>query len=139
MVIYNCSEGRNKQKNGKATHDKPEREYTMKKSSYEAIYTALTAINYDNTEVMEDLMKEINRGAEAKARKANEYEQAKAIVLGTIQMAGKPVTVAEIFESCENELPDGFTKNKVGYGLTHYWTDEVIKTEGKVNSYSLRA
>lgn len=139
MVIYNCSEGRNKQKNGKDTHDKPEREYIMKKSSYEAIYTALTAINYDNTEVMEDLMKEINRGAEAKARKANEYEQAKAIVLGTIQMAGKPVTVAEIFESCENELPDGFTKNKVGYGLTHYWTDEVIKTEGKVNSYSLRA
>lgn len=111
----------------------------MKKSSYEAIYAALTAINYDNAEVMEDLMKEINRGAELKAKKANEYEQAKAIVLEAIKVAGKPVTVAEIFEHCENDLPEGFTKNKVNYGLTHYWTDEVVKTEGKVNSYSLRA
>ena len=111
----------------------------MKKSSYEAIYAALTAINYDNAEVMEDLRKEINRSAEAKARKANEYEQAKEIVLEALRMATKPLTVAEIFENCENDLPEGFTKNKVNYGLTHYWTDEVVKTEGKVNSYSMRA
>ena len=45
----------------------------MKKTSYEAIYNALTAINFDNAEVMEDLRKELNRGAELKAKKASEY------------------------------------------------------------------
>ena len=82
---------------------------------------------------------ELNRGAEAKARKANEYEQAKEIVFESMRLASKPLTVAEIFEDCESDLLEGFTKNKIGYGLTHYWADEVVKTEGKVNSYSLRA
>ena len=111
---------------------------TMKKTSYEAIYATLTAINYDNAEVMDDLRKEINRGAEAKAKKANEYDAAKEIVFNTLRLAGKPVTVAEIFEDCESNLPEGFTKARVQYGLTHQWADEVVKTEGKVNSYSLR-
>lgn len=110
----------------------------MKKSSYEAIYTTLTAINYDNAEVMEDLRKELNRGAEVKARKANEYEQAKEAVFESIRIAGKPVTVAEIFEDCQGNLPEGFTKNKVNYGLTHYWTDAVVKIEGKVNTYTMK-
>lgn len=125
--------------NGKENPSQTRKGITMKKSSYEAIYTALTAINYDNAEVMEDLLKEINRGAEAKARKANEYEQAKEIVMEVLRMTNHPLTVAEIFEECEKDLPEGFTKNKIGYGLIHYWTDEVVKTEGKVNSYSLRA
>jgi len=111
----------------------------MKKTSYEAIYNALTAINFDNTEVMEDLRKEINRGAEAKAKKANEYDTAKVAVFEALRLADKPMTVAEIFEGCKDELPEGFTKARVQYGLTHQWAEEVIKTEGKVNSYSLRA
>ena len=110
----------------------------MKKTSYEAIYAFLTASNFDNTEAMADLEKEINRGAEAKARKANEYDLAKAVVFETLRSAGKPMTVAEIFENCESNLPNGFTKARVQYGLTHQWADEIVKTEGKVNSYSLR-
>ena len=110
----------------------------MKKTSYEAIYATLTAINYDNAEVMEDLRKELNRGAEAKAKKANEYDAAKEVVFNTMRLAGKPVTVAEIFEDCQSNLPEGFTKARVQYGLTHQWAEEVVKTEGKVNSYSLR-
>ena len=111
----------------------------MKKTSFEAIYEALSAINYDNTEIMDELRKEINRGAEAKAQKASEYEEAKPIVFEAMRVAGKPVTVAEIFEHCEGELPTGFTKARVQYGLSHQWANEVTKTEGKVNSYSLRA
>jgi len=110
----------------------------MKKTSYEAIYNALTAINYDNAEVMEDLRKELNRGAEAKAKKASEYDQAKPFVFEALRVAGKPVTVAEIFEHCENELPEGFTKARIQYGLSHQWAEEVVKTEGKVNSYQLK-
>lgn len=48
------------------------------------------------------------------------------------------MTVAEIFAECEKELPNGFTKNQIGYGLTHYWTDSVVKIEGKVNTYRLK-
>ena len=110
----------------------------MKKTSYEAIYATLTSIGYDNTEVMDDLRKELNRGAEAKAKKASEYDTAKEVVFATLRSAGTPVTVAEIFEDCKGNLPEGFTKARVQYGLTHQWADEVVKTEGKVNSYSLR-
>lgn len=110
----------------------------MKKTSFEAIYNALTAINFDNAEVMEDLRKELNRGAELKAKKASEYEEAKEVVLSAIRVANAPVTVAEIFESCENDLPEGFTKSKVNYGLTHYWMDAVEKIGGKVNSYRIK-
>ena len=110
----------------------------MKKSSYETIYAALTAVNFDNQEILDELTKEINRGAEVKARKASEYDAAKPFVFDAIRVAGVPVTVAEIYEHCQSTLPEGFTKSRVQYGLTHQWADEVVKTEGKVNSYFLR-
>ena len=49
------------------------------------------------------------------------------------------MTIAQLFEACKNELPEGFTKARVQYGITHQWAENVVKTEGKVNSYSLRA
>lgn len=111
----------------------------MKKTSYETIYAFLTTSNFDNAEVMADLEKEINRGAEAKARKANEYDVAKEIVFATLRSTGKPMTVAEIFADCESDLPEGFSKARVQYGLTHQWADEILKVEGKVNSYIVKA
>jgi hypothetical protein len=110
----------------------------MKKTSLSAIYEALTAINYDNAEAMEDLRKELNRGAEIKAKKANEYDTAKEIVFDTMRRIGKPATASEIFEGSERVLPEGFTRGRVQYGLNNQWADAVIKTEGKVNTYSLR-
>ena len=50
-------------------------------------------------------------------------------------LGDKPMTIAVIFTACENELPDGTTKNKVQYGLLNYWKDEVVKIEGKPNQY----
>jgi len=110
----------------------------MKKTSYEVILNALVSANFSDETILDELRKEINRGAEAKAQKNAEYDEAKAIVFETLRVAGKPVTVAEIFEDCESNLPEGFTKARVQYGLTHQWANEVVKTEGKVNSYSLR-
>ena len=111
----------------------------MKKSSYETIYNTLTAINFDNAEIMDELRKEINRGAELKAQKANEYAQAWIAVADTLRENDTPMTIADIYAKCADTLPDGFTKAKVQYGLTHQWVDAITKTEGKVNSYSLRA
>ena len=53
-------------------------------------------------------------------------------------MIGKPATVADIYGEAEKELPENFSKNRVSYGLTHQWADRVVKTEGKVNLYSVK-
>ena len=146
MVLYKCSKERNTKEIGKENPSQTRKGIIMKKTTMQFIAAYLN----DNVPYADDVERaalesaiaelniELNRGAEAKARKASEYEQAKEIVLEVLRMTTKPLTVAEIFDECEKDLPEGFTKNKVNYGLTHYWTDEVVKTEGKVNSYQLK-
>ena len=110
----------------------------MKKSTYEAIYTALSSVEFESKEaIMAELYKEIHKGEEAKAAKVAQYEMAKSIVLEGLRVAGVPVTVAELYEEIKGELPEGFTKAQVQYGITHYWTAEIVKHEGKTMSYSL--
>ena len=110
----------------------------MKKSTYEAIYTALSSVEFESKEaVMAELYKEIHKGEEAKAIKVAQYERAKLIVLDGLRVAGAPVTIAELYEEIKDELPEGFTKAQVQYGISHYWTAEVTKHEGKTMSYSL--
>lgn len=112
----------------------------MTNATLSTIKNALSTIDFEGKDaVMADLDKELNRYAERKAQKASEYEQAKEVVFDAIRIASKPVTVAEIFEECEQYLPEGFSKSKVQYGLTHYWVDEVIVTKDKVNAYALKA
>jgi hypothetical protein len=111
----------------------------MTKEIMNTIYTTLNTINFEGKPaVMEALEKELHKNDHIKAEKAALYDQAKEPVLEALRIAGKPATVAEIFAECEKELPEGFTKNQVGYGLTHYWTDSVVKIEGKVNTYRLK-
>lgn len=105
----------------------------MKKVTFETIKTALTSFGYDNAEVLAELDKEINKGAEAKAKNAKAYESIHDIVVGTLTAV--PVTVAELWESIEDEVPEGITKSKVQYALTHLWQDEIVKIEGKPNTY----
>ena len=112
----------------------------MTKTSLTAIYNALTAIDFEGKETaMQELEKELHRGEAEKAAKVALYDAAKVVVLEALRVANVPVTVAELYEECKDELPRGFTKSQVQYGITHYWTEEVVKTEGKVNTYSLRA
>ena len=105
----------------------------MKKATFEAIHSALTAFGYDNAEVMDELYKEIHRGDEAKAKNAEAYDAIHDIVIGALTSA--PATVAEIWEAIENDVPEGVTKGKVQYALTHLWGDEIVKVEGKPNGY----
>ena len=105
----------------------------MKKSTFEAIKTALTNFGYDNQEVMDELTKEINKGAEAKAKNAEAYDAIHDIVMNALTSV--PATVAEIWEAIEDEVPEGITKGKVQYALTHLWQDEIVKIEGKPNTY----
>ena len=104
----------------------------MKKASLTAIYSALKGIDFDS-EILAEVEKEINKGAEAKAKNAEAYEAIHDIVVGTLSSV--PVTVAELWESIQSEVPEGMTKSKVQYALTHLWQDEIVKIEGKPNTY----
>ena len=105
----------------------------MKKATFEAIKTALTSFGYADADVLAELDKEINKGAEAKAKNAEAYEAIHGIVMGALSMV--PVTIAELWESIEDEVPEGITKGKVQYAVTHLWGDEIVKIEGKPNTY----
>ena len=105
----------------------------MKKATFEAIKTALTNFGYADEDVLAELDKEINKGAEAKAKNAEAYESIHDIVIGALTSA--PATVSEIWEAIEDEVPEGITKGKVQYALTHLWGDEIVKVEGKPNGY----
>lgn len=108
----------------------------MKKTTMTTILSLIASNDTPEAEaVRNELNAELNKGAE-KARAAAElYEAAKDIVLNAIP-ENTPVTVAEIFEAVEDELPEGFTKAKVQYALRNYWAESVVKHEGKVNSYT---
>ena len=105
----------------------------MKKATFEAIKTALTNFGFADEEILAELEKEINKGAEAKAKNAEAYESIHDLVIDALGNA--PATCSEIFEAIQSSLPTGMTKGKVQYALTHLWQDEIVKVEGKPNGY----
>lgn len=105
----------------------------MKKSVFETIRTALTDLGYDNAEILAELDKEINRGADTKAKNLEVYESFHELLVSNL--SDSPATCSEIYEAIANELPEGVTKGKVQYALTHLWQDEIVKIEGKPNTY----
>ena len=105
----------------------------MKKATFEAIKTALTNFGFADADILAELDKEINKGAEAKAKNAETYESFHDLLINALGDA--PATCGEIFEAIEDELPEGITKGKVQYALSHLWQDEIVKIEGKPNTY----
>jgi len=111
----------------------------MTKNTMNTIFAVLSDANFEGkAEVMAEIEKELNRGAAEREAKAAMYEAARPVVFEAMRTIGTPATVADIFAEAEKELPEGFTKNKVQYGLLHYWNDAVVKTEGKVNMYAVK-
>ena len=110
----------------------------MKRNTLSTIYTALLDSGYESTDpIMEEIYKELNKNAEAKAVKEEEYAAAWEVVRGVMSDTPQPLTTADIFAEAEGDLPEGFTRNKVTYGLTHYWKDFVEVTDDKPKMYSL--
>jgi hypothetical protein len=107
----------------------------MKKATMNTILSLIASIDTPEADAVRDeLNAELNKGAEAKAEAAKEYEAAKAIVMS--ELGETPVTIGELFDAIGDKLPEGFTKGKLQYAMTRLWKDELVKTEGKVNSYS---
>ena len=48
----------------------------------------------------------------------------------------EPCTISELYEAVKDKLPAGFSKGKLQYAITQLWASELIKTEGKVNTYT---
>ena len=107
----------------------------MKKNTMNTILSLIASIDTPEAEeVRAELAAELSKGAEKAEANRKLYEQAKEIVLS--ELGDTPVTVAELYEAVQDKLPEGFTKAKVQYALGHYWESEVVKHEGKVNSYT---
>ena len=106
----------------------------MKKATMNTILTLIATIDTPEAqEVRDELTAELNRGAELKAQNEALYESAKDIVMG--ELGDTPCTIGELWEALEGKLPTGFTKGKLQYAVTRLWTSEIVKIEGKVNSY----
>jgi len=107
----------------------------MKKNTMNTILSLIATIDTPEAEeVRAELTAELNKGAEKAEANRKLYEQAREVVLS--ELGDTPVTVAELYEAVQDKLPEGFTKAKVQYALGHYWEQDVIKHEGKVNSYT---
>ena len=107
----------------------------MKKATMNTILSLIATIDTPEAEaVRAELNAELNKGAEEKARNAEQYEQAKAIVMG--ELSDTPVTISELWEALADKLSKvGMTKGKLQYAVTRLWTDAIVRIEGKVNTY----
>jgi len=111
----------------------------MKKSTMIALVNYLNGATIDNlAEIKSELEAELNRNAEKAAANRELYESAKSVVFEGFRIAGTPITIAELYEEIKGKLPQGFSKSKVQYAVTRLWSDEIIKTEGKTNTYTVK-
>ena len=106
----------------------------MKKSTLQSLVNYLDGQTVENlSEIKAELEAELAKDATRKANIAQGYEDAHEIIVGAL--SATPVTCGELYETIKSDLPDGFGKGKVQYALTHFWADEIVKIEGKPNTY----
>ena len=106
--------------------------------------TMNTIVNYINDnavealyEVRDELVAELNRGAEKAQANRDLYAEAHDVIMEALTET--PVTIGELYAEVADRLPEGFSKGKVQYAVTRLWTDEIVKVEGKVNGYCRKA
>ncbi len=107
----------------------------MKKTTLETIRTALLDAGYESTDpVMVELDAELSKGQVRKEATATAYAEMWEAVRQALTDAAAPVTAQEIADET------GLSRGKIVYGLTHLWTEEVVKdTSGKSTTYALKA
>lgn len=111
----------------------------MKKATMNTILSLIAAIDTPEAEeVRAEISAELAKGAEKAQANRDLYATAHDVVMTALASVIAPVTISELFDEVADELPDGMTKGKIQYAVTRLWADEIAKTEGKVNTYSLR-
>ena len=108
----------------------------MKKSTLVAISKILNGETIDNfEEIKQEVMDEVAKG-EAKAKANHElYDSVKAVIMKHLD--DTPKTIAQLYEECEDELPENFySRSKIQYGCLNYWQDEIERHENGRNAYT---
>lgn len=85
--------------------------------------------------VRDELNAELNKDAKQKAQNAAAYDAAKVVVMEELGTTEQGVTIGELFDAIADKLPEGFTKGKLQYAMTRLWKGELVRIEGKVNTY----
>ena len=118
---------------------KPERVSTMRKVSLQSLVSFIDSVDapQEIKDIRAEIEAELAKGAEKAQANRDLYAQAHDVVIGAL--SNTPVTIGELYTEIENDLPEGFSKGKVQYAITRLWADEVVKTEGKVNTYTRKA
>ena len=111
----------------------------MRKVSLQSLVSFIDSIDapQEIKDVRDEIVAELSKGAEKAQANRDLYAQAHDVVMGAL--SATPVTIGELYDEIADALPDGFSKGKVQYAITRLRADEVVKTEGKVNTYSLKA
>ena len=105
----------------------------MKKATLEKTLSLISSIDTPEAEeIRAEISAELAKGeAKAEANRAV-YAEIHDKVIDTLSIAGKPVTAQEIADET------GIARGKIVYGLTNYWSAEVVKdTTGKATTYTL--
>ena len=105
----------------------------MKKTTMNTILSLIATIDTPEAEeVRAELNAELAKGqAKADANRAV-YAEIHDKVIAVLSGTTNPVTAQEIADEI------GVARGKIVYGLTNYWTDEVVKdTTGKTTTYTL--
>ena len=106
----------------------------MKKVTMNTILTLIANIDTPEADaVRAELNAELNKGAEQKAQNAALYEAVKPIVMA--ELGDSTCTISELWDAVEDKMPEGFTKGKFQYAVTRLWINDLVRVEGKVNSY----
>ena len=112
----------------------------MKKATLKSLVSYIVENDVSELyEVKDEILAELAKD-EAKAQANRDlYAEAHDVVVSALAKVSVPVTIAELYDEVSADLPNGFTKGKFQYAVSRLWTDEIVKTEGKVNAYSLKA
>jgi len=106
----------------------------MKKTSMQTIVNYIDTHNISELrEVRDELVAELDKGAKKAEANRAIYDEIHDAVIEALKSATAPVTAQELADET------GYAKGKIVYGLTNYWAGEVEKTEGKVNTYAIKA
>ena len=127
-------------KRGEGKLHKPERVYAMRKVSLQSLVSFIDSIDapQDIKDIRDEIVTELAKGAEKAQANRDLYASAHDVVINALASASAPVTMSELWEAVDGDLPEGMTKGKVQYAVTRLWSDEIVKTEGKVNTYALK-
>ena len=108
----------------------------MKKATMNSILSLIATIDTPEAEMVRaEVTAELNKGAEKAQANRDLYASAHDVVIGALADATAPVPMSELWDAVDGRLPEGMTKGKVQYAVTRLWSDEIVKIEGKPNTY----